>query len=69
MTTLRATPNRHCHTENLSGKRYRYFNTKKSIQREGSVGGQKTTITAACESNVNKMIDSYNSTVKSLRPC
>ena len=43
--------------------------TIKSIQKGGRVGGKKTTITTARKSNVSKMIDSCDSTVKSLRPC
>ena len=55
MTTLKAAPTRHCHTENLSGERRRYL-PKQHPEREG--WGQKTTITTAHKSNESKMIDS-----------
>ena len=42
--------------------------TKTGTRAEGGMGA-KTTITTASESNVSKMIDSYESTVKLLRPC
>jgi len=48
-------------------EKLKYLMEEHPERREG--WGQKTTITTACESNVNKMIDSCNSTVKSLRPC
>ena len=56
MTTLRAAPTRHRHTENLSGERRRYLPKQRPKRREG--WGQKTTITTACKSNESKMIDS-----------
>ena len=67
MTTLRAASTRHRHTENLSGERRRYLPKQHPERREG--WGQKTTITTARKSNESKMIDSCESTVKSLRPC
>ena len=42
--------------------------TKPGPRAEGGMEA-KTTITTASESNVSKMIDSYESTVKLLRPC
>ena len=56
MTTLRAAPTRHRHTENLSGERRRYLPKKRPKRREG--WGQKTTKTTARESNESIMIDS-----------
>ena len=52
MTTLRAAPTRHRHTENLSEKRRRYLPKQHPEMREG--WGQKTTMTTAqkqCEQN------------------
>ena len=67
MTTLRAAPTRHLHTENVSGERHRYLPKQHPERREG--WGQKATITTAHKSNDRKMIDSCKSIVKSLRPC
>ena len=53
MTTLRAAPTRYCHTENHSGKRGKYLPKQHPERWEG--WGQKTTITSARKSNVNKM--------------
>ena len=66
MTTVRAAPTRHRHTENLSGERCRYLPKQRPERRES--WGQKTSITTASKSNESKMIDSCESTIKSLRP-
>ena len=42
--------------------------TKTASREEGGLGA-KTTVTTARKSNVSKMVDSYKSAVKSLRPC
>ena len=68
MTTLRAAPTRHLHTENLSGDKCRYLPKHCPERKEG--WGQKTTIVyslTAHKSNESKMIDSSESTVKSLK--
>ena len=68
MTTVRAAPTRHLHTENLSGDRCRYLPKHCPERKEG--WGQKTTIVyslTAHKSNESKMIDSSESTVKSLK--
>ena len=71
MTTLRAAPTRHLHTENLSGEnlsgeRCRYLPKHCPERREGWGAKNNYSLTAH-KSNESKMIDSCESTVKSLK--
>ena len=66
MTTLRAAPTRYHHTENLSGERCRYL-TKTVSREEGGLGAKNNYSLTACKSNESKLIDSCESTVKSLK--
>ena len=71
MTTLRAAPTRHLHTENLSGEnlsgeRCGYLPKHCPERREGWGAKNNYSLTAH-KSNESKMIDSCESTVKSLK--
>ena len=64
MTTISAAPTRHPHTENLSGEKCADTYQKTSKGKEG-LGAKKAKATCtARESNVSKVIDPRESTVK-----